>query len=1076
MSSSKTNTDKKRPWIVRWLRSKRFWKRFIILVFVLPLCLFGILIGVLYWKQDSVVQHLIEDMNKDFKGMVEITGSHISPFETFPYISIDLEHVKVHETKEKNTTPIVDVAEVFLGFDIWTIISGKMEVKEIKLKEGNLNIIQHPDGEFNILKALATNKEIEDPNEEFHLDLHEIIVENIDLKKVNEANNLIIEAFINYADSKFRTAPDHVYASLESKFELNIIQDNDTTAIKHKHFDVNTEIDFLKGKDIMTISPSVVKLEGSEFNMEGSVDFLKDALLDFHFNGNKENFELVMSMAPEELLPILKRYENSGNIFFDATVKGPSMNGGKPAIEATFGCQNAYFNNQTVNRRLDDLNFIGHFTNGEDRSPKTMKVTVSDFTATPEVGKVSANLTVTDFTDPEIDLNLNSNFELPFLADFLNLNDLSDMHGTVNLEMNFHDIINLDNPEHSIESLNESYFTKLVVEDLSFVSSTYGVPIKDVDIHAEVNGHEAVIDYCNVKMGNSDISIDGTISDLPAIIHHTNELIDTRLNITSKHLDLFELTGANEEKSVNEQIDDLSLNLDFKSSAKAFTESPNLPVGEFFIENFNAKLKHYPHAFHDFHADLIIEEEDFKLVDFKGMIDKTDFLFSGNLKHYDLWFMEHPEGDTKIDFNFTSDHLRLEDIFSYKGENYVPEDYRHEVFDKLKIHGFTDLHFKDGLKSIDTYLDHFTAKMKIHPLRFEDFNGRVHYEDDHLVVENFSGKLGKSDFKTTLHWYLGEDEKVKNRDNHFALKSNRLDFDQLFDYHAPTSDEPIDHDAGFNIYELPFTNMTYDVDVGHLNYHKYLLHNISSKLRTTPDHFVHIDKLNMNAAGGSWDIKGYLNGSNPDLIYFSPDMKLKNVDLDKLLLKFDNFGQDHLVSENLHGQFSGNITGKIHMHNDMVPKIDDSEIHIDVNVINGKLENYAMLDVMADYFKDKNLSSVRFDTLQNHIDMTNGVLTIPNMTINSSIGFMDIAGKQDMDLNFEYYIRIPWKMVTQTASSRLFGRKRDEVDPDQVDAIQYAKDGKRTRYVNLRITGNPEDYKISLGKKKESKKGKKKGS
>ena len=38
--------------------------------------------------------------------------------------------------------------------------------------------------------------------------------------------------------------------------------------------------------------------------------------------------------------------------------------------------------------------------------------------------------------------------------------------------------------------------------------------------------------------------------------------------------------------------------------------------------------------------------------------------------------------------------LKLEDLFSYGGENYVPEDYRHEEFDDLKIHGFADLHFK----------------------------------------------------------------------------------------------------------------------------------------------------------------------------------------------------------------------------------------------------------------------------------------------------------------------------------------------------------------------------------------------
>jgi hypothetical protein len=1061
------SAKKKRPRVLRWLRSKRFWKRFVILVFLLPVLLFAALISVLYWKQDDVVQHLIEDMNKDFTGLIEITGSHISPFETFPYISIDLEHVKIYETKEKLDT-IVDVEEIFIGFDLWTIISGQMEIKDIKLKEGSLYLTQHENGEFNIVKALEPIEEVEDPAEEFHLDLHEIELVNIDILKINEASNLVIEAFITDADSKFTTSADHVLASLDSRFELNIIKDGDTTFIKHKHFDINTEIDFQKVVDIMTIEPTVIKLEGSEFNLEGSVDFLKDAFVDLHFSGNKKDFSLVMSLAPEELLPVLKRYENSGEIFFDANVKGATLNGAKPKIDAKFGCKNAYFNNQTVNRKLDELNFTGTFTNGIKRDPSTMQVTVSDFHARPEIGEISANLTVTNFNEPEINLQLNSNFELPFLADFLNLKDLEDIQGSIELEMNFHDIIDFAHPEHAISKLNESYYTKLDVKDLSFNSSALPVPINDVDIKAEVNGHKLDITYCNLLFGKSDIKISGSIDDFPAIIHHTDKLVDTRLKIKSDLIDIYELTGS-DSAAFDEQITDLRLNLDFKSSARAFTESPNLPIGEFFIENLHAQLKHYPHEFHDFHADLIIEKDNFRLVDFKGMVDDTDFLFSGKLQHYDMWFMEHPKGDTKIDFNLSSKLIRLEDVFSYKGANYVPEDYRHEEFQGLKIHGTSQLHYDDGFKSVDTQLDKFTTHMKIHPLKFEDFKGRIHYENDHLMVEEFSGKLGKSDFKTTLHWYLGKNESVKKRDNHFNITSKRLDLDEIFNYNPPPAiaamgAPKVDHDAGFNIYDLPFTDMTYHLDIGHMNFHRYLMHKIRGEVSTTSDHLLIIDQLYCTAAGGDWDIRGFFDGSDPTHIHFSPELTVTKIDLEKLLFKFENFGQEYLVSDNLKGEFSGNITGNLLLHTDMMPKIDESEIHADVHVINGELKHFAMLDMMSDYFKDKNLSSVRFDTLDNHLDLTNGILTIPNMTVNSSLGFMDISGKQKTNMDFEYYIRVPWKLVTQAASSKLFKKKPAEVDPEQVDAIQYGKTGKRIRYINLKIEGNPDVYKFSLGK------------
>lgn len=152
------------------------------------------------------------------------------------------------------------------------------------------------------------------------------------------------------------------------------------------------------------------------------------------------------------------------------------------------------------------------------------------------------------------------------------------------------------------------------------------------------------------------------------------------------------------------------------------------------------------------------------------------------------------------------------------------------------------------------------------------------------------------------------------------------------------------------------------------------------------------------------------------------------------------------------------------MHTDMVPKIDDSEIHIDAHVEAGRLENFKMLEYFSDYFKDKNLRKVVFDTLENHLDITNGVMHIPNMTVNTSLGFLEFSGTQDVDFNYEYYMQVPWKMVTQTASSKLFKRKKEEVDPDQVDEIQYGSE--KVKYVSIIIKGDLDDYTVTLGKKK----------
>jgi hypothetical protein len=1053
---------------------KKFWKRFVIWMLVIPTLTFSVLVGTLFWKQKAVVQELVDVVNADFEGELEIGGSHISPFANFPYISIDLERVRVFEDKSKATPPLLDVQDIYLGFNLWDVLGGTLDIQSLKLKDGSIKLVQHTDGSFNIANALSSKKQIEDVNAEFHLNLNSIQLVNIDLIKLNEENNILLDFFVAKARSRFNTSPNHVMVALESTFELSIIVEGDTTFIHHKHFDIDTQLDFVSDKQLLVIKPSIVKLEQALFRMEGSVDLDDDMNINVQFEGEKPNFDLFMAFAPEELAPTLKRYENGGKVYFRTRIVGKSANGHNPLVEADFGCEAAFFDNTTSGKKLDELFFKGHFTNGEQRNASTMEFSLVDVSAKPEAGVFSGSLFVKNFDSPEIDLKIRSEFELEFLANFLNLTELQGLMGSVALTMNFHDIVDLSRPERSIEKVNESYFTELDVKDLSFRMPDYHLPVHQVNIKASMEGHKAKIEKFNFKVGDSDLQLSGTISDLPAILHHTSDPVSVVLNVDSKLLDFYQLTAGDtlKKKPVNEQIRDLRMKFKFKSSARAFTESPNFPVGEFFVEDLYAKLTHYPHAFHDFHADVFVDENNFRIIDFTGMIDKSDFHFSGKLNNYDLWFNDDPLGDTKVEFNLTSTLLLLEDLFSYGGENYVPEDYRHEEFRNLKVHGFADLHFNKGLKSSDVTIDQLEASMKVHPMRLEKFKGRVHYEDEHLVVEKLSGKIGNTEFTTNLNYYFGKDDAVRKRDNYFSLHAPHLDFDELFNYNPPPAgktETPEDHEAGFNIFDVPFTDMKVQFNIEKLNYHRYQINELVARARIQKNHFIYIDTMSLMAAGGTVRLNGYFNGSDRTKIYFSPQLTLDNVDLDKLLFKFENFGQDHLVSENLHGKISGKITGKLHMHADMIPIVDDSEIRLDMEVTNGRLENYSAFEALSDFFRDKNLKKVLFDTLRNHIDVTRGVMSIPNMTINSSLGFIEISGKQDMNMNMEYYIRVPLKLVTQVAMQKLFGEKK-EIDSEVEDEIQYKDETKRIRFINLKISGTPENYKISLQKDKNLKK------
>jgi hypothetical protein len=121
---------------------------------------------------------------------------------------------------------------------------------------------------------------------------------------------------------------------------------------------------------------------------------------------------------------------------------------------------------------------------------------------------------------------------------------------------------------------------------------------------------------------------------------------------------------------------------------------------------------------------------------------------------------------------------------------------------------------------------------------------------------------------------------------------------------------------------------------------------------------------------------------------------------------------------------------------------------------------------LADFFKDKNLYKVLFDTLSNHIDISKGIMSVPKMLINSSLGFIELSGKQDMDFNFEYYLRVPIKLITSEGMNKLLSKKSGEPSKDQVDEIATLDPNKKVKFVSIKMTGNPDNYKISLAKEK----------
>lgn len=1051
------------------------WLIIIALILLIPIGVFLSGLYILHAHQDELVQEAIEYVNDHISGTMTIASVKLAPFKNFPYVSIDLHEVRFFESKDLSAKPLYAFQDVYLGFDIQAALSGQYDIKSIKIERGHLDIVHLCDGSYNIIQAKNLSTSTDDSTA-IHLDLKSLIIKAVDIAFVDEPGNRELDIALHSLKSNIKYQGSHFYLDLLSDLRLDVLENHAPTFFSNKAVQLDLELDFDQESQRLHVMPSKASLNEARFQVAGTMDFANDMDVDINIRGDKPDFSIFAAFLPNDLADDLQRYQHAGKIFFEGNVVGKTLNGHIPAVDVRFGCENAYFLNKEANKKLDQMRFQGSFTNGPERSLRSSSLHLRNMYAKPEEGVFLGDLYIRNFTDPTVRLDVHADLDLEFLGKFFRLRELDNAHGKILLDINFNEIVDLNFPGESLARLKSGIDSELSIRNVSFHAPALGQRVSNLNGHAIMRQGTITMDSLSLTIGKSDFWLSGTLSDFPALFHRYDKPIRMELSTRSRKIDLPELLASDTllAKQYDETIENLSLAVAFETSAKELFTFKYLPKGEFFIDNLYAKFKHYPHILHDVHADIIISDTAFQLIDLSGEIDKSDFHFTGKLNNYTKWFQHQPKGDSQLEFDFTSRYFSPHDLLSYKGENLVPPDYRDEEFKDTRLHGRLDMHYDQGFKSIDLYLDELTAKMNIHPLKLEKFRGRAHYENNHLLLEDFSGKMGNSDFHINMSYFFGDKTTEKIRDNYLVLTSRILDLDALTGYKGPDTNE--NHEAAFNLFSIPFPDMSVRANIGRMNYHRYWLENVSTTLRIQANHYLYVDTLDMRLADGRMGMKGYFNGSDPQKIYYHSNITAENLDIDKLLFKFDNFGQDVLVNEKVHGKITGNIRSTFRMHPDLTPILDKSEVHMDLSIAKGSILDFAPIMTMSDYFRDKNLRVIRFDTLQNVLDLKDGQLSIPNMVINSSIGFMEISGQQKLDLSMAYFVRVPLKMVTQIAWQKLFGgKKKEETDLSQIDEIEEIGDINKVRFLNISITGTPDQFDVKLGKNKADKEKRKKG-
>ena len=278
--------------------------------------------------------------------------------------------------------------------------------------------------------------------------------------------------------------------------------------------------------------------------------------------------------------------------------------------------------------------------------------------------------------------------------------------------------------------------------------------------------------------------------------------------------------------------------------------------------------------------------------------------------------------------------------------------------------------------------------------------GKLELNNRHLNVENLKLIKGNSDIMLVgqLPNFLGYLFDAKEPLTIVAqVTSNRVEVEDFIFSSGQANENSsvsIPDNLDFNV----------SVDVKNLTFRKFTADNLKGNLLLKNQKLA-LRNLTLNATDGEIKLNVFADASEEN-IHVSGEGELNKLNIQKLFMQLNNFGQTVIQDNNL----KGFVTSTINFSGvwDKKLKVDLNSINVSSNnlIERGELIAFKPLESLAKYIDVNELRHIKFSTLQSAIEIKNKVITIPKTSIKSNAINLEWWGKHTFDNQIDYHIQL----------------------------------------------------------------------
>lgn len=491
----------------------------------------GGLVIYLLANKDQIKAYALEQVNSQLNTELKVGSFDITLLSQFPKVSLDMKDVSIEDPLHPGKY-LLEAEHVFAGFNLYDIIRKNYTIKLIAIDNAELHLLTDKKGRANYMILKETEKGKEE-NEAFLLNLKEVKLADVKLdyrdEQFKQYYDLVIDQIVLSGD--FSNTGEHIV--LEGKALANKIRSQDFTIVKNKKLSLELALKMNHKTSTYVFEKGNVDIDRLKLTLKGSI-INKPKSVAFDLEAGARNLDIpgLLSLLPNQGgMP--EDLESDGELFFTGTIKGEADNKQSPAIRFAFGIKNGSLQRGN-GPAITAINAEGEFSNGNARNRKSSYVQLTPLSFIINKGRVSGSLSVTDFTDPELNTQLKGNINAADLLAFMKNEVVKSAEGTIDFDVDLSGKIAHMN---TVGWLKNKAGGNLDMNLTNITFTQNNKTIKTLKIDLSLVNKDAVINHFIAEIDQSDIKVTGKILNLVPYLLVDNQPLQADITYQSNYID-----------------------------------------------------------------------------------------------------------------------------------------------------------------------------------------------------------------------------------------------------------------------------------------------------------------------------------------------------------------------------------------------------------------------------------------------------------------------------------------------------------------------------------------------------------